>query len=294
MAKRIKCTFTIVVLIQFLILPLAIYGQRNALRSGEKDDIPDAKNSVKENSCVECHKKLEGALKAAVDDWEKSIHARRGKSCNICHGGNPHIDDERLSKSKKFRFIGKPGKVKVLDFCGRGDCHKTSLQQFEKGPHYTSVLKTGEPHCVSCHGDHNIQRSSKNILTDKKCSACHDIEYSKKIINSVFLIEAEIDEIDEKINLLKRKNADIKDVEDKFISIKHLFYQLVHVFSREDIEFTKKMVELEIKTLKDNLLTKISIVTRLEFLYFLSVGFSLVIIFAFAIYAIRFYGTSRK
>lgn len=294
MAKRIKRTFTMVVLIPFLILPLAIYGQRNNLRSVKIDDIPAALTTVKGNACVECHKKLEGALKAAVDDWEKSIHYQLGNNCNICHGGNPDINNKKLSKGKEFYYFGKPRKSQIVALCVRGDCHSSSLYQFKKGPHYASVLKTGEPNCVSCHGAHHIRTSSRHVLTDKACSACHAIEYSKEIINSVYLIEDELLDIEKKVEFLKEKNVDMRDVEDKLLSVRHLFYQLVHVFSTGDILFTKKMVELELKSIKENILTQIAIVKSLEFLYFLSVGFSLVIIFAFAIYAIRFYGRSRE
>jgi hypothetical protein len=293
MAKRMKCIFTIVVLIQFLILPLDIYSQRNATRSEDADDIPAALTSVRGNSCVECHEKLEGALRAAVDDWKKSIHYQLGNNCNICHGGNPDINDKRLSKSKEFYYFGKPLKKQIVALCVRGDCHSSSLYQFKKGPHYMSVLKTGEPNCVSCHGEHHIRTSSRYVLTDKTCSTCHDIEYSRPIVNSIFVIEDEFVDIDKKIEFLKEKNVDMRDVDDKISSVRHLFYQLVHVFATSDVLFTKKMVELELKSIKENLLTQIAIVKSLEFLYFLSVGFSLVIIVAFAIYAIRFYGRVR-
>jgi hypothetical protein len=262
MAKRIKCTFTIIVLIQFLILPLAIYSQRSTTRSGDVDDIPPAMTSVKGNSCVECHNKLEGTLRTAVDDWKKSIHYQLGNNCNICHGGNPDINDKRLSKSKEFYYFGKPRKKQIVALCVRGDCHSSSLYQFKKGPHYTSVLQMGEPNCVSCHGEHYIRASSRNVLTDKTCSACHGIEYSRRIINSIFAIEDELVDVEKKIEFLKEKNVDMEDVVDKINSVRHL-------------------------------LTQIAIVKSLEFLYFLSVGFSIVIIFAFAIYAIRFYGRIR-
>ncbi len=293
MAKRIRYIFMIVVVILFLILPLAIYSQRSATRTGDVDDIPAAISSVSGNYCVECHKKLEGTLKAVVDDWKKSIHYQLGNNCNICHGGNPEINDKRLSKSKEFFYFGKPRKKQMVALCVRGDCHSSSLYQFKKGPHYASVLQTGEPNCVSCHGQHYIRASSRNVLTDKACSACHDIEYSRRIINSIFAIEDELVDVEKKIEFLKEKNVDMIGEEDKISSVKHLFYQLVHVFSTSDILFTKKMVELELKSIKENLLTRIAIVKSLEFLYFFSVGFSIVIIFAFAIYAIRFYGRMK-
>ncbi len=279
-----------IVAVSALLFPVA---QISAQEIEDDGSIPAAIKPVKGNSCVECHKKLTGKLRFVVPEWERSVHALKGNQCNICHGGNPNIYDEKLSKSEQFQFVGRPKQSEISDFCGREGCHRTALTQFKKGPHFRSVQKTGEPNCVTCHSEHGIQRSSRNILTEKICTECHDIAYSREIINTVFKIEDEIQGIEKDVTFLKRRNAQHEDIEDKLNSTKHLFYQLVHVFSREDMVFTKKIIELEIRSLKDIMITRRVIVSRLDLIYILSLIFSVVIIFAFVLYIVRFYGKSQ-
>lgn len=245
------------------------------------------------NSCVDCHKALAGNLRSVVLEWEVSVHAKKGNKCNICHGGNPAIYDAKLSKSPEYNFVGRPEKKDITDFCGRGMCHATALHQFKKSPHFDSVLKMGDPNCVSCHGKHNIQRSSMNIISDKTCSDCHSVEYSREIIKSIFSIENDIIKLEENIDYLEKKKADVKDAYDRLKKTKTLFHQLVHVFSKEDIDFTQKIVALEIKSLNDDIVSKLNVVRRLDFIYVFTAVFSFATIFGLAFYVLRML-TKRK
>ncbi len=71
------------------------------------------------NGCVDCHRQLEGSLKAPVAAFETDIHREYGLSCRDCHGGNAGTDDIALAKDKSFK--GKPAKAKIPLFCG--GCH---------------------------------------------------------------------------------------------------------------------------------------------------------------------------
>ncbi|MDY6967519.1 MAG: multiheme c-type cytochrome [Spirochaetota bacterium] len=223
------------------------------------------------NSCIQCHIKLQGKLYSVVIEWEKSVHASKGNKCNICHGGNPNIYNAKGSKNKKYDFIGRPKNDRITNFCGRGKCHSKALFQFKKSPHFQSVMESGEPNCTSCHGKHNIQKSSIHIMSDETCSDCHTYQYSREILETVFAIEKDIDNIAQSLDYLKSKNAEVEDLYDLLKMNKHLFHQLVHVFSREDMEFTHKILNLEIASLKTALTTKIALVKRMELLYTLNI-----------------------
>ncbi len=242
--------------------------------------------SRKGNSCVKCHETLGDKLKKPLTEWRTSVHAKVGNNCNICHGGNSESDDKTTAKNKKNGFIGSPKGKEVLTFCGRGGCHTTELLQFERGPHYRSVLKDGIPNCTTCHGVHAIQRASANIIKDKACSDCHSIEYAKDIIKSIGAIETGLRGIQGNIDFLVKNHADVEDIERRLDRTTRLFRQLLHVFSSVEIRSTKKIIELEITNLINESGSKVALTQRLNLLYILTVLFGISIIIAFLIYSI--------
>ncbi len=250
--------------------------------------------TAKGNSCVQCHKSLKGKPGAVVAEWEQSVHGKKGKNCTICHGGNPEALDSKLAKSKEYNFIGKPAKKNITEFCGREECHKVAYEQFKRSPHYQSVMKRGDPNCVSCHGSHNVQRSSINIISDTTCSDCHSPNYSREIISSIFSIEKDIHAIEKKIEILQKRKADVGVVTEGLGKTRHLFHQMVHVFSREDIQFTKKILELDIKSLNDDISSKLNVVRRLDFIYIFTIILSFSIIMSLAVYVVWMLSKRKK
>ncbi len=238
----------------------------------------------KRNSCVECHRSLEGDMKTPVLEWERSVHAGQAAACDLCHGGNPEIFDAKRSKGREFKFAGKPRQRDIPVFCGRPDCHGTAFTQFTRSPHYGSTLRTGEPGCVSCHGAHNVQRSSMNILTEKTCTRCHPVEYSKEIISAVFGIEKDLGAIERNMDYLQAKNAEVPGSRERLSRTKQLYHQIVHVFSTEDIRFNKKIVELEVVALKDDIAGKMSVMRRMDYIYIFTVAFSIAVLIGVAAY----------
>lgn len=288
MSIRIFKYLLFLFLIQVLLFGQDSYTQE--INDLEKDSIRKKKG----NSCVECHKGLKGNLRDVFLEWEKSIHAQKGNKCNICHGGNPNVFDKRKAKDKEYNFIGIPKKKEIDDYCGRLECHSIALFQLKKSPHYKSVLETGEPNCTSCHGKHNIQRSSINIMSDKTCSGCHSVEYSREIIKMVFSIEKDFDNIKKSIDYLLEKNADVWEISSNFSETKHLFHQLVHIFSREEMQFTTRIIDLEIGALKDDLKDKIAMIKRVNLLYVLTIINIIAIISGFFLYNLWSYIRKKK
>lgn len=238
----------------------------------------------KRNSCIECHRSLEGGMKMPVLEWERSVHSGQAAACDLCHGGNPEIFDAKRSKGREFKFVGKPLARDIPRFCGRPECHETAFNQFKRSPHFGSTLRTGEPGCVNCHGSHNVQRSSVNILTEKTCARCHPADYSKEIISAVFGIEKDLGAIEKNMDYLQKKNAEVPDSRERLSRTKQLYHQIVHVFSTEDIRFNRKIVELEVSALKDDIAGKMSVMQRMDYIYVFTVAFSVAVLIGVAAY----------
>ncbi len=266
------CTFIII----FAIVLLTFYSAFAQKTMGN--------SSHKKNYCIECHIKLNGKPRAVVLEWENSVHAKSNLECQVCHGGNPDADDAKAAKDKKANFIGKPTKKDIPEFCGREGCHDQALAQLKKGPHYHSVLKIGSPNCVDCHGDHNVAQSTYHIITSKTCSSCHSVEYSRDLVNSIISIEKNIEDIEKSLDYMNEKNVESKDMTKRYNELKSYFHQLVHVFSQQEIDFTKKLVEVEIEYLDKELQSKIASIKRLDIIYILTSAFSIGVIILFTVY----------
>lgn len=246
------------------------------------------------DSCIQCHGELQGKLSAPIAEWRGSVHAKKGEGCVICHGGDPRALDKKMAKSRKAGYLGKPNERKIDELCGRSECHQTAAEEFRKSPHYGSMKRAGRPGCASCHGSHGIQRSPANIISDRTCSDCHSAEYSREVISLIFNLEKSIDSIEKSVEMMEERNADIGDIKDGIQRTKHLYRQMVHVFSREDMQFTKKMLELEVKSLKDRADLKLSTMGRLDFIYISTVIFCLLVTAGIAAYTIYMYSKRKK
>ncbi len=247
------------------------------------------------NYCVICHESQEaGQLKKPVTDWRASVHGGAGKRCEACHGGNPALNDKLLAHALKSNFTGKPDRKKEPEFCGREGCHTKATEQFRRGPHYLSVIKSGEPGCVTCHGSHSIRRSSIDVISEKSCTACHPADYSRDIVKLIGEIDRGIGRIDGNLAILAEKHTDEKALRGRLENTRHLFHQMVHVFSREDMETTKRVIELEIASLDSETKTKVSSIQRMDMLYLVMLAFGLAIIGGVSVYSAVMYGRRKK
>lgn len=245
--------------------------------------------------CVICHEAQDTErLKKPVAEWRSSVHNAAGKRCEACHGGNPTLNDKLLAHALKSNFRGKPDRKKGTEFCGREGCHVKATEQFRRGPHYLSVMKSGEPGCVTCHGAHNIQRSSIDVISEKSCTACHPADYARDIVKLIGEIDRGIGRIDGNLAVLADKRADVKSLQNRLGNTRHLFHQMVHVFSREDMETTQRIITLEIASLEEETTTKVSSLQRLDLLYLVMLGFGLAIVAGVSIYSAVMYSRRKK
>ncbi len=246
------------------------------------------------DSCIQCHGELQGKLSAPIAEWRGSVHAKKGGGCVICHGGDPGALDKKLAKSRNAGYLGMPNGRKIDELCGRDECHPTAAEEFRKSRHYGSMKRTGRPGCTNCHGSHGIQRSSINIISDRTCSDCHSVEYSREVISLIFNLEKGINSIEKSIEMMEERSADVGDIKDGVRRTKQLYHQMVHVCSREDMQFTKKILELEVKSLKDRADLKLSTMGRLDFIYISTVVFCLLVTAGIGVYTIYMYSKRKK
>ncbi len=275
-----KFSFAFAALVVSLAAAGYVFAQAGAAQ--RKDDASGGQKS----QCVECHRGLNPRLSTPVTDWESSVHAKGGRDCTTCHGGNASINDAKRSKGKENNFRGKPDKKEIAQFCGRDECHATAVGQFKRSPHFDTVKRTGEPACTSCHGKHNIQRSSINIIHESFCTNCHKAEYSRELVSSIKSTQKDIEYIESTIDFLEKRKADTRGIGDSLARIKHLFQQMVHVFSAEEIRFTRKIVETQTKTLIDDVELKTGVIRRLDYIYLFTVVFCFITTLAIAAYTL--------
>jgi predicted CXXCH cytochrome family protein len=101
-------------------------------------------------------------------EWKESVHARAlldkkdmsAPTCNDCHGNHGAYPPEVKS---------------VASVCRQ--CHPSTGDLFNKGPHKKAFDDMGASECEACHGNHKIQLPTNAMLgtADKSvCIQCHD------------------------------------------------------------------------------------------------------------------------
>lgn len=128
------------------------------------------------NSCISCHKTITGVnyLEHDFADWEQSIHAKAGVTCEACHGGNPSTKDAAQAH-KGLKPSTNPASpvyfTHVPATCGA--CHQAEFRAFQKSAHFKELERAGRgPNCVTCHGSMaNHILASRDL--EASCNLCH-------------------------------------------------------------------------------------------------------------------------
>lgn len=152
--------------------------------------LPESDAQEVKNSCIECHSKLGGELKAPVTSWEKGIHSQVEVSCQDCHGGNPKSMSDSMSKEAGFKGKIKPKDVPSL--CGA--CHSDikrmrqynirtdQLAEYKTSQHGKLLFEKGDENvatCVSCHNSHEVRKKDDPLSSvyyaniPETCAQCH-------------------------------------------------------------------------------------------------------------------------
>jgi predicted CXXCH cytochrome family protein len=149
--------------------------------------------AASQDTCLDCHSLLEGALAQPAQAFANDIHRSNGFSCAGCHGGDPTSEDPEVSMSPAKGFRGKISRQETPAMCARchGDVelmHRYKPQQRvdQLAQYRTSVhgqrLAGGDlnvANCVDCHSVHDI-REVRHALSPvhplrlpKTCARCH-------------------------------------------------------------------------------------------------------------------------
>ena len=174
-----------------LILLAALYGFPIIAAQDKSPTLSTP--TQKHDSCLECHKAMEGPLADPVTLNNGDAHQSRGLSCADCHGGDPSQDDPTAAMNPGKGFIAKPNPKQIPQFCGK--CHSSAefmrtfnpaLRIDQEHEYSTSVhgklLAAGDQKvatCISCHGYHGVravkdpQSKVYALNVAETCSQCH-------------------------------------------------------------------------------------------------------------------------
>ncbi len=204
---------------------------------------------VEKEVCIECHasEMIKPEFRGIPSEWRKSWHYRNGISCHDCHGGDPK--DAAMSMSPERGFIGAPKYKDVPEFCGK--CHIGILKHYYESGHGKALKSTGKgPNCVICHGSHNIQKASIEIINESLCTKCHSYERAKVMKTSLLLTEKKIKEVDDGLKILKSRLIYTEEDEQALFRTHAEFRALFHtvdvnLVKNQTGDFAKRLSVIE-------------------------------------------------
>lgn len=213
-------------LLMVLAATAAIAGFRDTF---EKEFLmePWAGEHLEINVCIDCHASdtMKSKLRSIPDEWKMSWHAQNDVSCHDCHGGDPN--DAAMSMSRERGFVGSPTYTRVPDFCGK--CHIGILKHFVESGHGKALKSPRRgPNCITCHGSHDVQKASIDIINEQRCTKCHSFRRAMMMKQALFLTEKKIEELDKNLRALKAAGVFIGNEEQSLFNIRAQFHTLFH------------------------------------------------------------------
>lgn len=201
------------------------------------------------SACIQCHSsdKMGPEMHEIIRQWKGSWHARNNISCHDCHGGAP--EDASMAMKHQRGFKGTPNYIDVPDFCGT--CHIAIKENYLKSGHGRTMCDTAEgPNCVTCHGSHDIQQASMDIINERLCSQCHTYERANEMKQALFTVESKLSSIGRDINQLKILGVNMEKQERIFFRTHLEFRALFHSIDVDAVramssDFTRKLEGVE-------------------------------------------------
>lgn len=228
-------------LVLVILLALAATSNADYRESFKKEFVtmPWAGTESRVNTCIECHtsESMKEDLKRIPDEWRRSWHFQNNVDCQGCHGGDP--EDATMSMTHVRGFEGSPGRAEIPDFCGK--CHIGILKTYRLSGHGSGLSPEGNtPVCVTCHGSHDIQKASINIINEQLCTQCHSYERAKLMRQALFVVEKKIIDVEKKLAALKKDGVLIESEEKTFFSTQAEFRTLFHAI---DVDLVKQRTD---------------------------------------------------
>lgn len=210
---------------------------------------------AQETVCIECHQAQPGRLGEPVEAWRGSIHAANGISCHGCHGGDP--TDFAMAMSPARGFVGVPAEEEIPDFCGR--CHVGVKEDYLNSAH-GQALGEGGPQCVTCHGNHVVQKATPDLINQKDCTLCHEYGRAEEIKTAVAETDRMITSLGNDLTSLHRLGFATKEMADRLFSLRNQFHRVFHTVDVEkvrqvtgDIQQKLGQVRVKIEEVRENL-----------------------------------------
>ncbi len=218
-------------------------------------------------SCsLECHEDRVLQLSTAnYQQWSESVHALKGVTCDVCHGGDPN----QTTKEKAHANLKKPTDpespvyyTNVPETCGK--CHSKELNSFQSSKHYQKLeaLETA-PTCTTCHAPHTF-----NVLNPEEfrnfCGNCHSV-YKKvapydiplraeDMLGRVNKLKFNIDMANQDIFWAKKNGTDVTQAQehaDNALSMLDNMTVLWHEFNLTHFEDELNSADKEVKAAED-------------------------------------------
>lgn len=231
----------------FIVLVLAV----PALAGGYRDIAHHAivnqavEEGEAENVCLTCHESamMDEKRRKIPGEWRASWHFQNDVSCQSCHGGDPQ--DAALAMSPERGFVGVPKYRRVPEFCGT--CHIGILKNYLASGHGKALKANGSgPNCVTCHGAHDIQKATIDIINEKRCSQCHSYGRAKEMKQALSRTEQRIQDIEASIKRLKASRVFTEEEDKEVFRTLAEFRTLFHVV---DVSLVKDKTDDYLKRL---------------------------------------------
>lgn len=266
--------FQFVLLSVFLVLVSSASADYRELFEKEFLSKPWGVEITEESACLQCHTSdvMSANLRQIPQDWRMSWHYQNDVSCDDCHGGDS--GDATMAMSHQRNFVGSPKYQDVPEFCGK--CHIGILKNYVESGHGKALKATGKgPNCVTCHGAHNIQKVSIDIINPQLCSQCHSYDRAKEIKQALFLTENKIEKVEQELAQLRKRGVYPEDDEKRLFDTQAKFRVLFHtvdvsVINDRTYLFTKKLDDID--TVLKNTFTELNF--RKKFSTFLALIFA--------------------
>ena len=203
---------------------------------------------AQETVCIECHQAQPGRLGEPVEAWRGSIHAANGVSCHGCHGGDS--TDFAMAMSPERGFVGVPAEEEIPDFCGR--CHVGVKEDYLNSAH-GQALAAGGPQCVTCHGNHAVQKATPDLINQQDCTRCHEYGRAEEIKTAVTETDRMITSLGDDLNSLHRLGFATKEMEDRLFSLRNQFHRVFHTVDVEKVRQVTGGIQQELMQVRSTI-----------------------------------------
>lgn len=183
-----------------------------------------------DNACVTCHQGLAPSLGAVhnFNDWNGSVHARKGITCERCHGGNPNEGNAQKAHQGILKSTHRESPLyftAIPETCGR--CHAAELEEFKKSYHYKELKRSGRgPNCLTCHGSMAIRIFEVKQL-EQSCSLCHaERQDAGEALTTLNLAGVSLKEWEKTLSQMKGMGEDLSREQETLKIQKEIYEEL--------------------------------------------------------------------